>query len=178
MDGRGPAPDGRRVSWHGQSLEPRNRVTQAVVDADFVPRQEEVEIMRVLRVVSTIAVAVLLAAMAASPASAAVEPGAVLNLSWSAPAASNQVFTTTLTCHPTGGGEEWYMDAEAACGDLTVAGGDFEALPGRPLGCEGVQGWAIRTTATGHWFGQSVNYDELHANWCEARKKLGWVFIF
>ncbi|WP_233624856.1 SSI family serine proteinase inhibitor [Actinoplanes sp. ATCC 53533] len=138
--------------------------------------------MRVLRVVSTFAVAVLLAAMAASPAAASAsafaEPGAVLNLSWSAPAASNQVFTTTLTCHPTGGGEEWYMDAEAACGDLTTAGGNFESLPGRLLNCEGVQGWAIRTTASGHWFGQAVSYDESHANWCEARKKLGWVFIF
>ena len=137
--------------------------------------------MIVRRVAGTFAAAVLLATAVASPASASTsadEPGAVLTLSWSAPAASNQVFTTTLTCHPTGGGEEWYMDAEAACGDLTVAGGDFEALPGRLLSCEGVQGWAIRTTATGHWFGQPVNYDELHANWCEARKKLGWVFIF
>jgi hypothetical protein len=134
--------------------------------------------MRVLRVASAVAVAMLLAAAVASPAAAADEPGAVLNLSWSAPAASNQVFTTTLTCHPAGGGDEWYLDPVLACGDLTVAGGDFEALPGRWLSCEGVQGWAIRTTASGHWFGQPVSYDELHANWCEAREKLGWVFIF
>ncbi|GAA4729264.1 hypothetical protein GCM10023263_84620 [Phytohabitans rumicis] len=83
-----------------------------------------------------------------------------------------------MTCHPAGGGEEWYLDPVLACGDLTAAGGDFEALPGRLLSCEGVQGWAIRTTAAGHWFGQAVSYDELHANWCEARKKLGWVFTF
>ncbi|GLI03479.1 SSI family serine proteinase inhibitor [Phytohabitans aurantiacus] len=134
--------------------------------------------MHVRRLASTFAAAMFLAAAVASPAAAADEPGAVLDLSWSAPAASNQVFTTTLTCHPAGGGEEWYLDPVLACGDLTAAGGDFEALPGRLLSCEGVQGAAIRTTASGHWFGQPVSYDELHANWCEVRKKLGWVFIF
>jgi hypothetical protein len=114
----------------------------------------------------------------ASPAATTDEPGAVLTLSWSAPAASNQVFTTTLTCDPAGGGEEWYLDPVLACGDLAVADGDIDALPGRLLSCEGVQGWAIRTTVTGHWYGEPVAYDELHANWCEVRKKLGWLFIF
>ena len=138
------------------------------------------KIMRVLRAVSTVAAAVLLASAVASPASATATggPGAVLHLSWSAPEASNQVFTTTLTCNPAGGGEEWYLDPELACGDLAAAGGDVDALPGRLLSCGGVRGWAIRTTVTGHWLGQAVSYDEVHANWCEARKKLGWLFTF
>jgi hypothetical protein len=139
--------------------------------------------MNVRRVAGILAAAVLLATAVAavSPASASPSadgPGAVLTLSWSAPAASNQIFTTTLTCDPAGGGEEWYLDPVLACGDLTAAGGDLESLPGRPLSCQGVVGWAIRTTVTGHWFGDPVNYDELHANWCVARAKLGWVFTF
>jgi hypothetical protein len=136
--------------------------------------------MRVRRAVSMFAAAVLLASVVASPASATSGdgPGAVLTLSWSAPGASNQVFTTTLICHPDAGGDEWYLDPVLACGDLTAASGDVDALPGRRLSCAGLRGWAIRTTVTGQWFGQPVSYDELHANWCEARRKLGWVFTF
>lgn len=56
------------------------------------------------------------------------------------------VFTTTLTCSPAGGGEEWYLDPELACGDFAAAGGDLSALPGRPLDCAGARGPAIRFT--------------------------------
>jgi ABC-type transport system substrate-binding protein len=137
----------------------------------------EVEIMRIRRVASTFAAAALLA-VASTPASAtaspASDPGAVITLSWNAPQASNQWFTTTITCDPAGGGEDWYLDAEAACADLTVANGDFNALPGRGLNCTGTgQYWAIRTTATGTWHGTPVNYDETHLDWCYARRKLG-----
>jgi hypothetical protein len=134
-----------------------------------------VEIMRIRQVASTFAAAALIASAVSAPASAATgnEPGATLTLSWQAPQASNQVFTTTLTCAPDAGGEDWYLDPVAACTDLRAGDGDFHALPGRLLSCAGVSGWAIRTTATGHWHGQPVSYDETHANWCEARRKLG-----
>jgi len=91
---------------------------------------------------------------------------------------SSQVFTTRLTCHPAGGGDEWYLDPDLACGDLAAAGGSFAALPGRRLSCEQVPRRPVQFTATGHWFGQPVRYEEVHTNWCEARKKLGWVAIF
>jgi hypothetical protein len=92
---------------------------------------------------------------------------------------SRQVFAVTLTCFPTGGGEDVYMDAEAACAAVARADGDFEALPGWWfVNCEGYRGWAIRTTATGHWFGQPIAYDELHANICEAKRATGAVFLF
>jgi hypothetical protein len=139
-----------------------------------------VEVIRVLRAAGTFVAVAVLASAVAAPAAASTSggPGAVLTLSWSASSAPNQVFTTTLTCHPAGGGEEWYLDPVLACDDLTAAGGNFEALPGRALSCVGVPSRAIRTSASGRWFGQPVRYEAVHANWCEARKKLGWVFTF
>lgn len=57
--------------------------------------------------------------------------------------------------------------------------GRVEALPGYWfVNCEHYRGWAIRTTATGEWFGQPVSYDKLHANICEARRATGAVFNF
>jgi hypothetical protein len=143
-------------------------------------KETRVKIMRVLRAAGTFAAAAVLAAAVASPASAdaAGGPGAVLTLSWSSPSMSSQVFTTRLACQPAGGGDEWYLDPDLACGDLAVAGGNFEALPGRGLSCERVPSRPVQFTATGHWFGQPVRYEEVHANWCEARKKLGWVATF
>jgi len=135
--------------------------------------------MRPFRAASVLAVAVLLGLVLAPSPVRADGPGATLHLTWSAPSVSQQVFTATLTCHPTGGGEESYMDAEAACADLTQAGGNPAALPGWWfVNCTGYQGWAIRTTATGTWFGQPVSYDVLHANVCLARKATGPVFNF
>ena len=52
----------------------------------------------------------------------------------------------------------------------------MDALPETPAQLWGHAG-VIRTTVTGHWLGQAVSYDEVHANWCEARKKLkGFTF--
>ncbi|WP_203934653.1 SSI family serine proteinase inhibitor [Virgisporangium ochraceum] len=134
--------------------------------------------MRVARAAATMAAALSLTSVVASPATATALPGATLSLSWSAPSVSNQVFTTTLTCSPAGGGEEWYLDPELACGDLAAAGGDFPSLPGRPLDCAGAGGPAIRFTATGTWDGHPVSYDRVHANWCQARRSLGRVATF
>jgi hypothetical protein len=129
--------------------------------------------MVVRRLVTTFAAAALLAATFTTPAHAS-PPGAVITLSWTAPHLSNQWSTTTITCDPAAGGEDWYLDPERACADLTAADGDFHALPGRLLTCTGAaRNPAIRTTATGVWHGRTVSYDETHADWCHARRKLG-----
>ena len=134
--------------------------------------------MRLLRTVSTIAAVLALVLVAPSAASATSEPGASLNLNFSAPGVSLQVFTIQLTCHPTGGGDAAYIDADGICSDLTAINGDFNALPGYPfINCANYRGWAIRTWATGHWFGQPVHYDVLHANICEAKKATGRIFL-
>src|SRR5215204_6941731 len=68
-------------------------------------------------------------------------PQGTLDLSWSAPEISLQVFTATLTCSPTASTQA-YHDAELACSDIAEAGGDFTALPGRPgLDCSTYRGW-------------------------------------
>jgi hypothetical protein len=91
---------------------------------------------------------------------------------------SSQVFTATLTCSPNASTQE-YHDADRACSDIAEAGGDFTALPGRPgLDCSTYRGWMIRTTATGTWNGQPVNYDVLHENICEVRKATDQVFVW
>jgi hypothetical protein len=135
--------------------------------------------LRIRRAVVAAALFALAVQLSAVPAVASAPPGATLNLAWSAPDVSRQVFAVTLTCFPAGGGEDAYMDADAACADLTRAGGDFSALPGSPfISCENYQGWSIRTTATGTWFGHPIHYDVLHANLCHARKATGSVFRF
>jgi len=134
--------------------------------------------MRLLKTALAAAVA-LVAIVGPASAARADAPGATLYLTWSAPTVSYQVFSVTLTCFPSGGGEEAYFDADLACSAISAAGGDFTALPGWPfVGCTGYSGWAIRTTATGTWLGRSVAYDRTHANICEARRATGWVFLF
>jgi hypothetical protein len=134
--------------------------------------------MYILRALGAFAAAALLTLTCSSPAAASDSAGATLYLTWSAPTVSSQVSSVTLTCFPTGGGEDLYFDADAACAALTTANGNFAALTGWWLDCTTYRGWPIRTTATGTWSGRSVNYDVLHANICEARKATGPVFVF
>lgn len=135
--------------------------------------------MRILRLITTFATAALLVLTGTSVAAATAtddEPGAVLQLAWSA-GGSNQVFTATLTCSPNTGLDNSYADPDLVCADIAQANGDFNALPGWAfVDCTGYQGWTIRTRATGNWFGTAVNYDVTHANICEARRATGWVF--
>ena len=135
--------------------------------------------MRLLKTALALAVAAVAVVVPAASAQATATPGGSLHLSWSAPGWSNQVFSVWLNCFPTGGGDESYMDADLACTDIDSAGGDLEALPGWWfVSCGSYQGPAIRTTATGTWFGETVSYDETHANMCETRRATGWVFLF
>jgi hypothetical protein len=135
--------------------------------------------MRVMkRLGALVAVAVLAALVLPAPAQGdSGDPGASLVLTVSA-VGSHQVYTAHITCHPTSGPDHKHYFLDEACTHLTQAGGDFEALPGLPwLGCDS-HGPARHTTATGHWFGQPVDYDKVHPSLCDMLKDTGNVFRF
>src|SRR5882757_5431821 len=136
--------------------------------------------MRVLRTARKLAVVALLAAAFSTPvavAQASDEPGAALELTWITPQVNNQTYTTHITCFPSGGGDEFYLDPEVSCALIAQANGNFAALPGYPfLDCKTWPGTPVRTIATGRWLGQPVRYDVVHPSFCEAKKALGPVY--
>lgn len=82
-----------------------------------------------------------------------------------------------LRCRPTAGGD--HPDAQAACTELTLAGGNFEALlasdPNRI--CPKI--WdPVVVTADGVWQGQRVSYSHTYANSCIKAGGTGAVFGF
>lgn len=133
--------------------------------------------MRTLKAALALALTVAFVAVAPSPAASSPSPGVHVVLSYASAQHPNQVQTTTLTCHPVNEFGTAVLDPFAACADIDAAGGDFHALPGWWVSC-GPHGASIRTTATGHWFGVPVDYDEVHDNICEVRRATGWVFLF
>lgn len=84
--------------------------------------------------------------------------------------------TVTLTCAPTGG---THPRAEAACADLTAAGGDIARIPPMAgVGCLAVY-LPVEARATGNWNGWFIQYSRTFSNGCVANVSTGGdIFYF
>lgn len=80
-----------------------------------------------------------------------------------------------LACSPLGGNHPY---RQAACRDLMLAGGDFEALPGEPdRTCSGLYA-PVTVTALGQWRGMPLRFRNSYLNSCKLRAATGPVFGF
>ncbi|MEU4744650.1 SSI family serine proteinase inhibitor [Actinosynnema sp. NPDC023658] len=85
------------------------------------------------------------------------------------------VDSTRLTCDPASG--EHRM-AQAACGQIEAAGGDFTQLSGsEPQFCT-FEYAPVTAMAIGSWRGEPVQYVEQFPNRCVMEQETGTVFSF
>jgi hypothetical protein len=84
--------------------------------------------------------------------------------------------TVRLRCHPAGGShpKPW-----RACGELAIAGGDFDNLPGDPamIACT-MEYRPVMATARGRWHGEHVHWQHQYPNPCTLLAATGVVFDF
>ncbi|MEE1942440.1 SSI family serine proteinase inhibitor [Streptomyces sp. TRM 70361] len=105
------------------------------------------------------------------------EPGASLTLT-SVPDDPESTWTSavtvTLECDPVGGTHPW---AEDACEALTEAKGNFEDIERISNMC--LPYWdPVTITATGHWHGREISFQDWHSNNDCAAMFTGGVFGF
>ncbi|NUT47231.1 MAG: serine protease [Saccharothrix sp.] len=85
------------------------------------------------------------------------------------------VESTRLTCDPAAGN---HSAAQAACGEIEAADGDFTQLPGtEPQLCT-FDYRPVTVAAIGSWRGEPVQYVEEFANRCVMEQETGTVFAF
>ncbi|ONI80296.1 hypothetical protein ALI22I_43850 [Saccharothrix sp. ALI-22-I] len=83
--------------------------------------------------------------------------------------------STRLTCDPAAGD---HTLAQAACGEIEAAGGDFTQLTGtEPQFCTFDYN-PVRVAAFGSWRGEPVQYTEEFPNRCVMERETGAVFSF
>jgi hypothetical protein len=119
------------------------------------------------------AVTLLSTVLVPGTASAVHHPGASLVLTLRSSEGAHMV---RLQCRPAGGS---HPSARPACDELTLAAGDFDALPGSPeiMACT-MEYRPIVASARGYWEGRPVRWNHKYSNPCTLRADTGAVFDF
>jgi hypothetical protein len=134
--------------------------------------------MGIRRLLTMPAVAALVLAGAAGGAAAAdpvlLPAESMLQLSVMEAGTASSMDATTLMCGPAGGA---HPEAEQACQDLAVAGGDLDAIPPVLMMCPMIYA-PVTAVAIGHWQGDAVTWQRTFGNDCELMVATGAVFNF
>ncbi|MFI9009063.1 SSI family serine proteinase inhibitor [Actinosynnema sp. NPDC053489] len=85
------------------------------------------------------------------------------------------VQSTRLTCDPAAGE---HRAAQAACGEIAAAGGDFTRLPGTDPQLCTFDYQPVTAIAFGSWRGEPVRYVHEFPNRCVMEQETGTVFSF
>jgi Subtilisin inhibitor-like len=123
-----------------------------------------------------IAAAATVLCVSATPAASAAAPpesgGSSLTLLiWGPNSASKGV---ELRCDPPGGS---HPDPQAACADLTRAGGDFSRLSSGSVACT-MELREVTAVAVGTWDGVTTRWHEKFSNPCVMRSRTASLFDF
>jgi hypothetical protein len=121
-----------------------------------------------------------MAALTAAPAQAQPTPlpsALVLSVSQGdTPGGVPAQRTVWLSCSPVVAGS--HPRADAACGELEAAGGDFNALRGKGLRFCPMIYLPVTLSADGIWNGAPVSYRQTYPNACQAANHSTYVFAF
>ncbi|MPZ81996.1 MAG: serine protease [Actinophytocola sp.] len=124
---------------------------------------------------TVLAVAALLStAVLTGTASADDKPRSTLILRLATPDGASS--TVRLECDPAGGS---HPNAKPACDEVSVAGGDFDELPGTPqLTACTMEYRPVVASVRGRWEGMRVRWTHEYSNSCTLRVDTGVVFAF